>query len=145
MFQVQDELFIQAAREAVWRKFTRLHEWPLWNSEILAADWVSGEPWTEGARFSLRHRSLLGETTTVAVLRMVSPGRAAVWESQALGMTIVNSANFADDLGGCKLTARHAYHGAGSLVLRVFKARQQATLARAMRELKTVVEGEPRR
>ena len=35
--------------------------------------------------------------------------------------------------------------GAIALALRVFKARQQATLARAMRELKTAVEGEPRR
>jgi hypothetical protein len=145
MFQVQDEIHIHAAREAVWTKFARLHEWPRWNSEILDTEWLQGEPWAEGSRFALRHRSLLGVTTTTAVLRMVSPGRTAVWESHAMGMTIVNSANFADDLGGCKLTARHAYHGAGSLVLRLFRTRQQTTLEQAMRELKSYIEGEPRR
>lgn len=145
MFQVQDEVYIQAAREAVWRKFANLQDWPRWNSEVLETEWISGEPWVEGARFALRHRSLLGVTTTEALLRMVSPARAVVWESSVMGMTVINSANFADDLGGCKLTAKHAYHGAGALVLRLFKARQQRILAQAMRELKSYVEGAPRR
>ena len=146
VFQVQSQLYIHAAREAAWKKFTNLADWPRWNSEILATEWVTGTPWEEGSVFALRHKSLLGATTTtVATLRMVVAGQAATWESTGAGMQIINSARFDDDLGGCKLTARHSYHGAPAYLLRLLKARQQRTLAGAMEELKEYVEGPPRR
>lgn len=140
-FQIVDEIHIQAARGGVWRVFTRLEEWPLWNSEIIEANWVEGEPWTENAVFELRHKSLFGAVTaTRAVLRMVVPETSAVWESRGAGMHIVNSAHFQDDLGGCKLTAKHAYSGIGAAGLMLIKGRQQAKLAAAMEELRRYVE-----
>ena len=141
-FQVQDEIYIHAASQAVWRKFSRLSEWPQWNSEILAARWVQGDEWQEGSILELRHKSLFGtEATTTAVIRMCVPGNTVVWESRTAGMTVVNSASFADDVGGCKLTARHAYHGMPTLALRLLSGRQRSNLEQAMRELKRFVEG----
>jgi hypothetical protein len=140
-FQIVDEIHIQVARGSVWRVFTRLEDWPLWNSEIIEASWLEGEPWTEGAVFELRHKSLFGAVTaTRATLRMVVPEMSAVWESQGAGMHIINSAHFQDDLGGCKLTAKHAYSGIGAAGLMLLKGRQQAKLAAAMEELKQHVE-----
>lgn len=145
-FQIVDEIHIQAARGGVWRVFTRLEEWPLWNSEIIEANWVEGEPWTENAVFELRHKSLFGAVTaTRAVLRMVVPETSAVWESRGAGIHIVNSAHFQDDLGGCKLTAKHAYSGIGAAGLMLIKGRQQAKLAAAMEELRRYVERGKRR
>ena len=140
-FQIAGEIYIHASRGRVWRLFTRLEEWPRWNSEILEAGWVTGEPWTEGAVFELRHKSLFGAVTaTRATLRMVVPEMSAVWESRSAGMHIVHSAHFQDDLGGCKLTARHAYSGVGAAGLMLLKGRQQAKLAEAMEALKRHVE-----
>lgn len=145
-FQVQDELYIHAASEAVWQKFSRLEDWPRWNSEVLSASWVQGEAWKEGSIFNIRHKSLMGmKTTTAAVIRMCLPANTVVWESNASGIAVVNSASFADEVGGCKLTARHAYHGLPTLALRLLSARQQSNLENAMRELKGFVEGSPRR
>ena len=56
---------------------------------------------------------------------MCVPANTVVWESNASGITVVNSASFADDVGGCKLTARHAYHGMPTLALRLLSGRQQ--------------------
>ena len=93
--------------------------------------------------FQLRKMSLFGtETTTTAVIRMCVPGNTVVWESQSSGMTVVNSASFADDVGGCKLTARHTYHGLPTLLLRLFAGRQRSNLQQAMHELKAYVEGD---
>ncbi len=140
-FQIVGETHIRVARGSVWRVFSRLEDWPLWNSEIIEANWVAGKPWTEGAVFELRHKSLFGAVTaTRATLRMVAPETSVVWESQGAGMHIINSAHFQEDLGGCKLTARHAYSGIGAAGLMLIKGRQQAKLAAAMEELKQYVE-----
>ena len=142
-FHVQDEIYIHAASQSVWQIFSKLHHWPRWNSEVLAAQWLSDDSWHEGSTFELRHKSLFGsETTTKAILRMCVPGDTVVWESQGAGMTVVNSASFADDIGGCKLTARHTYHGLATFGLRIIKGRQQANLRQAMLELKQYVEHE---
>ena len=69
----------------------------------------------------------------------------AMHASCASGITVVNSASFTDEVGGCTLTARHAYHGLPTLALRLLSARQQSNLGNAMRELKVFVEGAPRR
>ncbi len=140
-FQVVGEVQIKVARATVWQAFTRLQDWPEWNSEIVATDWVDGEPWQEGSTFALRHKSLFGtETTTNALLRMVAPQMTAVWESTAAGIHVVNSAHLQDDIGGCKLTAKHTYSGLGAAGLRLLKGRQQAKLDGAMQELKRYVE-----
>ncbi len=144
-FQVQDELYIHAASDTVWQKFSRLDDWPRWNSEVISADWVQGAHWQEGSIFHIRHKSLMGmKTTTPAIVRMCVPATTVVWESNASGITVVNSASFSDEVGGCKLSARHTYHGMPTLALRLLGGRQQKNLENAMRELKEFVEGSPR-
>ena len=141
MYEVQSELYIHAAASAAWSKFSRLADWPIWNSEILDARWLSGKPWQENSRFLLRHKSLFGSTKeTHALLRMVVPGQSALWESQGAGMTVVHSAAFRPEVGGCRLSARHSYHGAPSLLLWLLQGRQQQKLDRAMAELKGYIE-----
>jgi len=145
-FQVVGEIHINAARGTVWRAFTRLQDWPQWNSEIVETRWIAGEPWAEGATFELRHKSLFGRvTSTRALLRMVAPQVTAVWESSAVGIHVVNSAHLEDDLGGCKLTAKHTYSGMGAVGLMLIKGRQQAKLETAMQELQRYIERMPTR
>ena len=142
--QVSADLYIHAAAAAVWQKLSRLEEWPRWNSQILEARWLQGDAWQEGSVFQLRHKSLFGTTTTTATVRMCVPGDTVVWESTGAGMTIVSGAQFRDEVGGCKLTARHTYHGVVVYALHLIRHRQQKILEAAMRELKESVEGNPR-
>ena len=61
-----------------------------------------------------------------------------------MGLQIVNTASFSDDAGGCKLRAKHTYHGPMSLIVQLLRGRQQQLLETAMQELKEFVEGSPR-
>jgi hypothetical protein len=142
---VTAELYIHASSAAVWQKLSLLDQWPRWNSEVLGVRWTEGKPWADGARFAIRHRTFLGLTTeTTATVRMCVPGNAAVWESQGFGLTVVNSVNFKDVVGGAKLTATHTYHGPLVWLIQLSVARQQKLLETAMQALKGFVEGEPR-
>lgn len=138
------ELFIRAAPEAVWAAFTRLDDWPRWNKEMVAAAWRQGAPWQEGSQFVLRHHSLFGVRESTVLLRMCAPGSTVVWETSALGLVAVSSAQFQPALGGCKLSARHSYHGALSPLLLLLRPRQLRNLEIAMQGLKNFVEGQPR-
>ena len=145
--QIQSEIYIHAATGAVWQKFSQVNQWPRWNSQVQEVRWLDNQtikPWQEGARFAIRHQSILGATTTKAVVRMCVPANTVVWESSTMGLQIVNSASFSDDAGGCKLRAKHTYHGPMSLVVQLLRGRQQQLLETAMQELKEFVEGSPR-
>lgn len=142
--QVQADIYIHAATGAAWQKFSQLEKWPSWSHSILEARWLSGKPWEEGARFQLYHESLLGRSTTKAQIRMSVPGNTVVWESQQPGLLVVNSVRFSDTAGGSTFWARHAYHGALSLVFQLLRVRQQGNLEKAISEFKRYVEGMPR-
>ncbi len=144
-FSVEATIQIHAATGAVWEKFCPVGEWPRWNPEIVSARWLQGPAWEEGSVLELRHCSLLGRVvTTRAVVRMAASrdvsGRTVVWESQGAGMVAVHTAQFSDNLGGCRLYARHTYHGWLALLLALLRGRQEAKLRQAMAALKAYVE-----
>ena len=136
---VTAEVYIHAARAAVWDKFTQLTDWPRWDSSILAARWVSGGAWQENARFELRQQGGFGATTTIAVIRMVVPGDTTVWEAET-NAQIVHSAHFRDDLGGCKVQLRDTYHGLAVLTHWPWRGSQQSRLEARLHALKAYIE-----
>ena len=130
------------SRGTAWRKFNDIRQWSTWNHSIESATWLQGDPWTEGAILLIRHGTLLGSTVNdKATIRMVVPESAAVWEVSRPGLQVVYSTNFRDDLGGCRLEARHTYHGLGALALLMIRSRQARNLTSAMAALKRYIEG----
>lgn len=107
---ISAEIYIHVARGTAWQKFIQISEWPRWNASILAAHWLTGDSWQEGARFQWRQQNRFGVATTPAIIRMVVPGDTTVWESET-GRPIVQSAHFNDTLGGCTVQFRYTGHG----------------------------------
>ena len=52
-FQITEELYIHAARAAVWSRFCRVPDWPRWRADVANATWVRGQSWQEGAQFTV--------------------------------------------------------------------------------------------
>ena len=137
---VESDIYIHAARGAVWEKFADLDTWPRWNPSVLTAQWRSGNRWQEGATFSIQQQSRWGERTRLAVIRMVVPDDTTVWESGGGGQQTVHSAHLTDDLGGCKIRLRETYHGPWVFALYLGRGQQRARLETALREFKAYIE-----
>jgi hypothetical protein len=138
---VENDIFIHSARATVWNRFTNLQTWSLWNPQVEEITWAQGSPWSEGSVMIIRQRTLLGmPRLTYAQLRMAARGSAVVWESQFTGFSAVHSARFTDDLGGCRLSARHTYQGPVVPLLWILKPRQRRLLVESMARFKTFVE-----
>lgn len=136
-FQVSEELYIHAAREAVWDHVTRLRDWPQWRTDVTKATWVQGQRWQEGAQFALY--SADGGQPQQFIIRMVVPADTTVWESSS-SQGMVYSLHLVDQVGGCKVTLRCTFHGWGSLLKRLNAAGERTGLHAALATLKTAVE-----
>lgn len=143
-FTTEAEVYIHAAARAVWRRFTRLADWPLWDAGVANAVWTHGEPWQDGAMFEVHRRGGLPAAER-AVVRMAVPGEAAVWESSRPGLLVVHAVRFSDELGGCKMSAQRAYHGSlASLLGLLFRRREARSLQSSLAALAAMIERNPR-
>lgn len=130
------EMHIHAARLAVWEKFTRLRDWPLWRGDVQAAQWQSGERWQEGAHFVIQHELQRRHY----LIRMVSVGNVTVWETADGAPATVYSLQLNDQLGGCKATLRCTYHGFGAVGALLGGGRQKQQLRDQLTALKQTIE-----
>jgi hypothetical protein len=65
----------QCRPEHVWQVFAQIELWPRWNPAAMReVRWVSGEPWTTGARFSIEMLKPVPFTLTPEVLAIEPPG-----------------------------------------------------------------------
>jgi hypothetical protein len=65
----------QCRPEHVWRVFAQIELWPRWNPAAMReVRWVSGEPWTTGAKFSIEMLKPVPFTLTPEVLAIEPPG-----------------------------------------------------------------------
>jgi len=142
-FSITAEVYIHAARGTVWQKFCQLQEWPRWNRQIIAAHWLDKQTsteWLENARLQIQTPGRWGTRRETAVVRMVVPADTLVWESSAPGVNIVHSIHFADELGGCKLRARNAYHGPAVFRFWLARGRQQRQLEETFHVFREYIE-----
>ena len=93
----------------------------------------------------LQVRNFLGATASGhAVVRMCLPGEVAVWETAMMGLAVVASVWLSDELGGCRLAVRKAYHGPASLAMIALRGRHRRSLIQGLQNLKSLIEGTPR-
>lgn len=146
MASIEADIYIHAAPAAVYRRFANVAEWPTWYPGVLNARWRSGSAWSDGAQIELQVRNLLGMAVTGrATVRMSVPNRALVWEMEMMGSSIVATANFEEEVGGCKLVLQKNYHGALAAALPLLRGRQSGQLEQGLAVLKREIEGQPRR
>jgi hypothetical protein len=141
-FQVQDELYIHAASEAVWQKFSRSMDWPRWNSEVLSAAWVQGEAWQEGSIFKHTPQEPDGHEEDDARNRAyVRAGQHSRLGEQRRRHHRGQQRVIRRRGRRLQADARHTYHGMPTLALRLIERSSAEQSKNAMRELKEFVEG----
>lgn len=65
---------INATPDAIWAVFEQIEQWPRWDSDALKnVQWVSGEPWTKGARFEMQITKPMAFTLTPEIMEIVLP------------------------------------------------------------------------
>lgn len=138
-FQVNEEIYIHAAREAIWERWIRIGDWPRWRMDVRQATWLTGQQWHEGATFALQ--STDGSAAEQRYLiRMVVPADTSVWENGRGGQEMVYSLRLVDQVGGCKVLLRCTFHGWGSLLKRLNPTGEKARLQAILAALKVAVE-----
>lgn len=130
--QISAELYIHAARAAVWRKFIELDDWPHWQPAVRAVQWDENDGWREGARFQVEKDS----QRLRCVIRMVSPESVTVWEVLNPALNAVYTLHCTDQLGGCKVTIRCTYHGVAALLLWIQRGKRLRELQALLAALK---------
>lgn len=138
-FQVKEELYIHAAREAVWAHVTRLRDWPQWRSDVAQASWTQERGWQEGAQFALYPADSPAQPQHF-IIRMVVAADTTVWESREGGQAVVYSLQLVDQVGGCKVSLRCTFHGWGSLLKRLTSVGEAAKAQAFLTALKVAVE-----
>lgn len=138
--QVTEEIYIHAAREAVWAHFCRVMEWPRWRTDVAKASWVQGQTWQEDAQFTIQPTRQGAMQPIIYLIRMVVPATTTVWEDPRSGQEVVYSLHVTDQVGGCKVILRCTFHGWGSLLKRLTGAAERAKLRAILADLKEAVE-----
>ncbi len=65
---------VLATPEQVWRVFEQIERWPRWDpSAIRHVRWVSGQPWTKGARFEIAVAKPMPFTLTPELVQVDPP------------------------------------------------------------------------
>lgn len=139
-FQVTAELYIHAARAAVWVRFCRVTEWPRWRADVAKAAWVQGHSWQEGTRFTIVSANHTAEQPQIFTIRMAVPDDTTVWENSNSSQGAVYSLHLADQVGGCKVILRCTFHGWGSFLKRLSAASEKAHLNTLLTALKEAIE-----
>lgn len=138
--EIGAEILIQAARNAVWRRFEDVAAWPSWHERIQAAQW-RGPAWTDGAQLQLRVTPLFWAVTVHAQIKTVSIPNLVVWESRLPGLTAVHVFDFSDSLGGCLVREKETYHGSFVALASPLLSRQRQAFQRSLHNLKALIEG----
>lgn len=138
-YQIATDLYIHAARAAVWARFCRISEWPRWRTDVAQAAWIHGHTWQEGAQFTISSPTTGQETYTI---RMAVPDDTTVWENNRAGQGLVYSLHLTDQVGGCKVIFRCTFHGWRSLLKRATAGAEKARLHTVLTALKETIEGD---
>ncbi len=114
--RVIGELPLPCSPERAWEVFARVEDWPAWDWMGSAdARWLSGEPWTAGARLRLGHRPF----TFDGVLVVADPPREVMWEAPGFGIQGHHAFRFRRRPGGgCVMQSAETFTGPGARALR---------------------------
>lgn len=136
-YQITTDLYIHAARAAVWSHFCRVSGWSRWRADVTQAAWMRGQSWQEGAQFTVASPHAGSEIFTI---RMAVPDDTTVWENTTASQGSVYSLHLTDQVGGCKVSFRCTFHGWGALLKRVNAGAEKARLHTVLVALKDAVE-----
>ena len=102
---------IGALPEKVWEQFSDVDSWPSWIPTFRGAQWVDGEPWSDGSR--LRMTMGVGPATLgvdVTIVNVDLPHSIA-WRGRRFGVTSVHTWTFTKDRDGTIMTSDEVFDG----------------------------------
>ena len=115
MLRLTGELPLPASADRAWRAWSVVEDWPRWDWVGSAdARWLSGEPWTVGARLRVGHRP----RTFSAVLVVVSPPGEITTEAAGFGIGGRHTYRFLPRGEGCVMRMEETFTGRGARLLR---------------------------
>lgn len=111
VLRVAGELPLPVSAERAWEVWSRVEDWPRWDWMGSAdARWLSGEPWTVGARLRVGHRP----RTFDAVLVAVAPPGEITTEAGGLGIGGRHTYRFLARGEGCVFRMEETFSGRGA-------------------------------
>lgn len=106
---------LPASPERAWRVWSRVEDWPRWDPfGSASAQWLSGEPWTEGARLRVGHRPGAFDCVVVAA----RPPAEVAWLGRAAGIEGRHAVGFLPHPRGCVMRMAETFEGRGARALR---------------------------
>lgn len=122
----------QCAPEFLWKAMEKIEEWPRLDPDALKeVQWVSGQPWTVGARFSMSLLKPMPFKMTPEVTA-VDPGHKVSFRGEGSGVTVETSYTFRAAGGGSEITGVQELSG-GPIMF--FGASMQPGLEKGMAKL----------
>ena len=119
---VENYIEIAASPEVLWTCFADLSKWPLWFPMLTEIEWVTGPPWTVGARFrqTVRFGFPFGKITGTATIVELGAAPFAAWEGKVVGMEAVHGFRFDSTVSGTRVLSRHEFYGFRAFLARLF-------------------------
>ncbi len=102
---------IGALPEKVWEQFSDVDSWPSWIPTFRGAQWVDGEPWSDGSRLRMTMGvgpATLGVDVTIA---NVDLPHSIAWTGRRFGVTSVHTWTFTKDRDGTIMTSDEVFDG----------------------------------
>jgi hypothetical protein len=119
----RSETEISAVRDVVWEVLTGIERWPSWNPDVRSVS-MNGA-FSEGSEFRWR----AGPWTISSTLEHVERPRRVAWSGKTLGLKAMHVYALEARNGTTLVRTEESYDG---LVARLFRARLQKTLDRAL-------------
>ncbi len=92
--KIQHTAAAQCPPEFLWKAMEKIEEWPRLDPTALQeVKWVSGQPWTVGAKFSMSLLKPLPFKLTPEVTA-IEPGRKVAFRGEGSGVTVETSYTF---------------------------------------------------
>ncbi len=72
--KLEHAVTINATPDVIWQVFHEIERWPRWDPEaIKSVKWVSGEPWTKGAKFEMKVSKPMPFTLMPEIVEVQAP------------------------------------------------------------------------
>lgn len=101
--------------EQAWKKFQKLEQWPWWNRVIGESEWLEGEPWKKGSRFSMQVVRPWSFSLRPEIIESAPPNKIG-WRGSGALMTGENWFHFEQNENGNSLLRVSAeFSGIGTM------------------------------
>ena len=108
---VQESTLISASPEEVWRVFSQLERWPLWNPVCRRARHLTGPPWRKGSTLEITLKPWWLALTFRPTVLESSPPERVLWLGRGGGVYGQHTFTFEAEGEGTRATSYEVFSG----------------------------------